>query len=245
MELDAIFSPHPARTQAAQAGRPGHGLGLRQDRGQGPQGPEGPLGGSTKRRLRGRADAAAAPAPEAGLQESASAWTYAVVNLGDLEALRGGQRRRRRRLLAQGRSGRPTQGRPVKILATANVDQGARRSQAHAFCRTGRGQDRAPAGGTVLRCCSLFDRAFANIFKIPGAAQADPLHPGLLAVYRIGSPCPTPGVDARALAQFFAADRRARSSAWSDLFSGGALEQLSIFALGIMPYIWRRSSCSC
>ena len=58
----------------------------------------------------------------------------------------------------------------------------------------------------------------------------------LLAVYRIGTHVPTPGIDATALSAFF---RQAQGSllGFADLMSGGALNSLSVFALGIMPYI--------
>ncbi|HYK03594.1 MAG TPA: preprotein translocase subunit SecY [Thermoanaerobaculia bacterium] len=58
----------------------------------------------------------------------------------------------------------------------------------------------------------------------------------LLAVYRLGSHIPTPGVDPVALSQFFEA-MSGGVFGFLDLFSGGALSRLSIFALGIMPYI--------
>ncbi|HOG16372.1 MAG TPA: preprotein translocase subunit SecY [Syntrophales bacterium] len=58
----------------------------------------------------------------------------------------------------------------------------------------------------------------------------------LLAVYRIGAHVPTPGIDTTALAAFF---DQARGSLLGlfDMFAGGALSNLSVFALGIMPYI--------
>jgi preprotein translocase subunit SecY len=58
----------------------------------------------------------------------------------------------------------------------------------------------------------------------------------LLAVYRVGVAIPTPGIDGGAIKQFF---DEARNSVFGlvNLFSGGALESFSIFALGIMPYI--------
>ncbi|MFM7735168.1 MAG: preprotein translocase subunit SecY [Alphaproteobacteria bacterium] len=58
----------------------------------------------------------------------------------------------------------------------------------------------------------------------------------MLAVYRIGVAIPTPGIDGNALGAFF---REASSNVFGlvNLFSGGALERFSIFALGIMPYI--------
>jgi len=58
----------------------------------------------------------------------------------------------------------------------------------------------------------------------------------LLAVYRLGSHIPTPGVDPDALRQFFA-EMSTGVFGFLDLFSGGALRRLSVFALGIMPYI--------
>jgi preprotein translocase subunit SecY len=59
---------------------------------------------------------------------------------------------------------------------------------------------------------------------------------GLLAVYRLGSHIPTPGVDPVALQEFFKA-MSGGVFGFLDLFSGGALRRLSVFALGIMPYI--------
>ena len=59
---------------------------------------------------------------------------------------------------------------------------------------------------------------------------------GLLAVYRLGSHIPTPGVDPVALSEFFKA-MSGGVFGFLDLFSGGALRRLSVFALGIMPYI--------
>jgi len=58
----------------------------------------------------------------------------------------------------------------------------------------------------------------------------------MLGVYRIGVAIPTPGIDGKALADFF---QHASSTVFGlvNLFSGGALERFSIFALGIMPYI--------
>jgi len=77
---------------------------------------------------------------------------------------------------------------------------------------------------------------FQNIFKIPELKRRILFTFGMLMVYRIGCAVPTPGIDADALATFFA---RARGTLLGlfDMFSGGALERLSVFALGIMPYI--------
>ena len=77
---------------------------------------------------------------------------------------------------------------------------------------------------------------FQNIFKIPELKRRVLFTFALLMVYRIGCAVPTPGIDADALATFFA---RAKGTLLGlfDMFSGGALERLSVFALGIMPYI--------
>jgi len=78
--------------------------------------------------------------------------------------------------------------------------------------------------------------AFQNIFKIPELKKRVLFSLGMLAVYRIGCFIPTPGIDRIALASFF---KQAQGTLLGlfDMFSGGALERLSVFALGIMPYI--------
>src|ERR1700684_3844353 len=75
-----------------------------------------------------------------------------------------------------------------------------------------------------------------NIFRIPDLRKRVLFTLGILAVYRLGSQIPTPGVNLKLLAQFF--DQQAGSAlGLVDLFSGGNLRKLTIFALGIMPYI--------
>ncbi len=79
-------------------------------------------------------------------------------------------------------------------------------------------------------------KGFGNIFKIPELKKRIFFTLALLVVYRVGVHVPTPGIDSLALASFFA---RAKGTLLGlfDMFSGGALERLSVFALGIMPYI--------
>ncbi len=78
--------------------------------------------------------------------------------------------------------------------------------------------------------------AFQNIFKIPELKRRVFFSLLLLAVYRVGCIVPLPGLNAAALAEFF---KNAAGTVFGmfSMFSGGALEQGSIFALGIMPYI--------
>ncbi|MFA9459660.1 preprotein translocase subunit SecY [Thiohalorhabdus methylotrophus] len=59
---------------------------------------------------------------------------------------------------------------------------------------------------------------------------------GALIVYRIGAHIPTPGIDPDALANFFSQQQGSMLGLF-DMFSGGALSRLTVFALGIMPYI--------
>ncbi len=78
--------------------------------------------------------------------------------------------------------------------------------------------------------------AFSSIAKIPELKRRILFTLLMLAVYRLGCQIPTPGIDAEALMRFFAAQRGTIFGLF-DMFSGGALEKLSVFALGIMPYI--------
>lgn len=78
--------------------------------------------------------------------------------------------------------------------------------------------------------------AFSNIFKIPELKRRVLFSLLMLAVYRVGCIVPLPGLDSSALAQFFKGAAGTVFGMFS-MFSGGALEQGSIFALGIMPYI--------
>ena len=75
-----------------------------------------------------------------------------------------------------------------------------------------------------------------NIFRVPELKRRVLFTCALLIVYRIGAHVPTPGIDAHALALFFQ-QQAGNLLGFFDLFSGGALRRLSVFALGIMPYI--------
>jgi len=82
--------------------------------------------------------------------------------------------------------------------------------------------------------------ALANSFKIPDLKRRLIITGALLVVYRMGCFIPTPGIDGIELASFF--ERMAKTQGGTlfgiiNMFSGGAMEKLTIFALGIMPYI--------
>lgn len=77
---------------------------------------------------------------------------------------------------------------------------------------------------------------FQDIFGIPELKKRILFTFALLAVYRVGAHIPVPGIDAGALQSFFAATQ-GTILGFFDMFSGGAFSRLTIFALGIMPYI--------
>jgi len=79
--------------------------------------------------------------------------------------------------------------------------------------------------------------AIQNIFNVPDLRRRVFFMLGMLAVYRIGAFIPTPGVDFAALEVFFAEIASGTVLGFFDLFSGGNFSRLTIFALGIMPYI--------
>jgi preprotein translocase subunit SecY len=81
----------------------------------------------------------------------------------------------------------------------------------------------------------MFEK-LANIFRVQDLRKRIFFTLALLAVYRLGGHIPTPGINADLLQQFFE-QNRGTFLGFVDLFSGGQLRRLTIFALGIMPYI--------
>jgi len=81
-----------------------------------------------------------------------------------------------------------------------------------------------------------FIEAFANIFRVPDLRKRVLFTLALLAVYRIGGHIPTPGVDTARFEDFIQ-QNQGTVFGFIDLFSGGMFRRLTVFALGIMPYI--------
>ena len=79
--------------------------------------------------------------------------------------------------------------------------------------------------------------AFAQAFRTPDLRRKLLFTLFIMAAFRLGSFIPTPGVDSQAVQRCMAQESQASLLDLVNLFSGGALLQLSIFALGIMPYI--------
>ena len=85
----------------------------------------------------------------------------------------------------------------------------------------------------------MLERLITNIrkvFNIPELRNRILFTLGMLAVYRIGAHIPTPGINQDELAKFLQKEGGALLG-FLDIFSGGALSRMTIFALGIMPYI--------
>lgn len=79
-------------------------------------------------------------------------------------------------------------------------------------------------------------KAFQNVFKIPELKSRVLFTLALLTVYRIGAHIPTPGINGEELSKFLT-EKGGAIMGFFDMFSGGALSRVTIFALGIMPYI--------
>jgi preprotein translocase subunit SecY len=83
-------------------------------------------------------------------------------------------------------------------------------------------------------------QAFINAFKIKDLRKKILFTLAMFAIFRIGSYIPTPGVNAKALGQFFnslSGTPGGTLFGLINMFSGGAIKRLTVFALGIMPYI--------
>jgi len=82
-----------------------------------------------------------------------------------------------------------------------------------------------------------FFEALGNVFRIPDLRKRVLFTLALLAVYRIGGHIPTPGIDTNRFQAFFQRNAQGGFLGYFDLFSGGMLRRMTIFALGITPYI--------
>src|SRR5918994_2114252 len=78
--------------------------------------------------------------------------------------------------------------------------------------------------------------ALRNLFAVTDLRNRVLFTLGMLAVYRVGSFIPTPGLNREALA-LLAQQMQNSMFGLYDMFTGGALSQITIFALGVMPYI--------
>src|SRR6266404_5081101 len=81
-----------------------------------------------------------------------------------------------------------------------------------------------------------FLEAFANVFRIPDLRKRVFFTLGLLAVYRLGGHVPIPGINLIRWDEIFSRQSGGIFQ-FFDMFAGGNIRKLTVFALGIMPYI--------
>ena len=122
---------------------------------------------------------------------------------------------------------------PVKILGDGELTV-ALTVHAHKFSKSA--QEKITKAGGKFEVLQYDAGKTGQHLPYSRSAQADRVHAGLLAVYRLGGHIPTPGINADKLQQFFEQNQGSLLG-FIDLFSGGQLRRLTIFALGIMPYI--------
>ena len=84
--------------------------------------------------------------------------------------------------------------------------------------------------------CRRLSNPFADILKVPELKRRILFTLAILAAYRVGATIPVPGVNADALRGFFAAQQNTLLG-FLNIFSGGAMGRLAIFAMGVGPYI--------
>ena len=170
---------------------------------------------------------------------------YAIVNLGRLEKLEGDSFTVDG-LMASGVVQKLGEG--LKILGVRPVDARHHGGSPPVFQVGGRKNPegrRHGAGDRRRRSRSRrweskgtmkFFEAFANMFRVPDLRKRLLFTLALLAVYRLGGHVPTPGINIQRWSEIF--NSQAGSIfGFFDLFAGGNIRRLTIFALGIMPYI--------
>ncbi|MBI3544264.1 MAG: 50S ribosomal protein L15, partial [Deltaproteobacteria bacterium] len=151
---------------------------------------------------------------------------FAIVNVGDLSKLSLTDISLET-LKASGKLKTPLK--TLKILGNGEITR-AIKVKVNAI------SDSAKPSNTNIREQTSMSSGAEGLVKIPELRKRIFLTLFLLAVYRMGVHVPTPGVDSAALTQFFQ-NSKGTIFSWFNLFSGGALERFSVFALGVMPYI--------
>ena len=169
---------------------------------------------------------------------------FAIVNLGRLEKLEGDSFNVDR-LIELGVIKKLGDG--LKVLGTGELTRKIT-VEAHQFSKSalekiqkagGTAQVIGAAGGIAPGIegnhGKVFE-AFANIFRVPDLRKRLLFTLAMLAVYRLGGHIPTPGINIQRWEQFFGS-QAGSIFGFFDLFAGGNIRRLTIFALGIMPYI--------
>ena len=132
---------------------------------------------------------------------------------------------------------------PVKILAKGELERKNLTVSAHGFSAAAQAEDRGRrrdlhTGRGRAEGRQTMIATIANAFRVPEIRRKLLFTGFILALYRLGSYIPVPGHRRQTRSRTSRTPSAARtSSAFLNLFSGGGLQRLAIFALGIMPYI--------
>ena len=86
-------------------------------------------------------------------------------------------------------------------------------------------------------------RNLRNMFKVVDLRNKVLFTLAIIALFRLGTHIPVPGVDFQAIKSLKEQSEAGGVLGFLNLFSGGALTQFAVFALGVMPYITTPSSC--
>ena len=129
---------------------------------------------------------------------------------------------------------------PVKILGRGEISKKLT-VKAHGFSATAKEKIEAAGGSCELlhrsRPGMLLIQTIANAFTVPEIRRKIVFTAAILALYRLGAYIPAPGVDIDAVKSIESNFTGYNILGFLNLFSGGSLSRLSLFALGIMPYI--------
>ena len=124
---------------------------------------------------------------------------------------------------------------PVKILARGEISKKLE-VHAHGFSAAAKEKIEA-AGGSCHTLEPLMLRTIANAFSVADIRKKLAFTAAMLLLYRLGAYIPAPGVDVDAVKELQSNFGGCNILGFLNLFSGGSLSRLSLFALGIMPYI--------
>ncbi len=226
------FRPNPGSTHKTKRIGRGPGSGHGKTAGRGEKGFWSRSGSHSKRGFEGGQMPLHRRLPKRGFSNDAFKKESTSINVCDLEKFEIGSKLGPQELIAAGL---------VRKVAQARFARSWRRPDRSGTARHGAllyrnrsGKDHQ--GGRLLRGYHPVIEAIKNIFNVPDLRKRLLFMLALLAVYRIGAFIPTPGIDANALDQFFT-QNQGTVFGMLDMFSGGNFRRLTIFALGIMPYI--------
>ena len=243
MDLSDLKPSERSKKNKKRVGR-GHGTGQGTQAGRGHKGAQSRSGYKFKRGFEGGQMPLHRRVPKRGFHNPFRV-EYAVVNLDVLaERFDAGtvitpELLRERGLIHSARQ-------PIKVLARGDISKKLT-VRAHKF--SGKAAEKiAAAGGRVeviggvavagprARVGRHMENALKNLFAVSDLRNRVLFTLALLGVYRIGSHIPTPGVNQEAL-RLFAEQAAGSMFGLVNMFTGGSLARVTIFALGVMPYI--------